>query len=219
MYEWNQFKVDFNDQELKIGDWQVMQAWEAPIMKVLAQEVTWNQGDILEIGFGMGISAGQIMAYGCHSYTIIEAHPVVAQYAREWGARQAVPVTVLEGFWQDVVPGLTDTFDGILFDTYPLSPEERGMNHYSFIPVSVNLLKKGGVLTYYSDEKLPFRQTHLDLIFKSFQEVKLIYVDGLTPPDDCEYWQENYMIIPVCKQATVAWPAAQFAPNDRRRVE
>ncbi|MCC6282637.1 MAG: class I SAM-dependent methyltransferase [Saprospiraceae bacterium] len=197
--EWNQFKVDLREDELIIGDWQVMQAWELPLMKALAKEVTWNHGDILEIGFGMGISSGQIMEYGCKSHTIIEAHPVVAQQAREWAKKQKVPVIVLEGFWQNLIPALTDKFDGILFDTYPLKPEERGMNHFSFIPLSVNLLKKGGVLTYYSDEKLPFRHEHLDLIFTSFKEVKLQYVGGLTPPEDCEYWQENYMIIPVCK--------------------
>ncbi len=199
--DWGQFKVDLNEKELLIGDWQVMQAWEQPLMKALAREVTWNRGDILEVGFGMGISAHEIMSCGCSSHTIIEAHPVVAQHARDWAAQQKVPVTVLEGFWQDVIPALTRKFDGILFDTYPLKPEERSMNHYSFIPAAVDLLQPSGVLTYYSDEKIPFRPEHLDLIFQSFREVKLLWVDGLIPPEDCEYWQEKYMIIPVCKAA------------------
>lgn len=198
--DWNQFKVDLNENELLIGDWQVMQAWEQPLMRALALEATWNHGDILEVGFGMGISAKQIIENGCSSHTIIEAHPVVAEHARTWGAKQPVPVTVLEGFWQEVIPHINRQFDGILFDTYPLKPEERSMNHYSFIPEAVRLLKKGGVLTYYSDEKLPFRQEHLELIFQSFKEVKLVYVDGLQPPEDCEYWQEKYMVIPVCKK-------------------
>lgn len=197
--EWRHFKAELTDHELKIGDWQVMQDWERPIMEALARAVTQNRGDILEIGFGMGISASEILKNGCHSYTVVEAHPVVAQHAREWGARQEIPVTVVEEFWQDVLPSLPQHFDGILFDTYPLSATERSKNHYDFIPLAANWLKTDGVFTYYSDEKLPFRPEHLACIFESFSEVTLIRVDGLEPPADCEYWQEDYMILPVCR--------------------
>ena len=39
---------------------QVMMNWEDSIMKASADYVCENGGDILEIGFGMGISAGHI---------------------------------------------------------------------------------------------------------------------------------------------------------------
>ena len=45
------------DQEL-----QVMMSWEDNIMKASADYVCENGGDILEIGFGMGISANYIQA-------------------------------------------------------------------------------------------------------------------------------------------------------------
>ena len=39
---------------------QVMMDWEAPLMQAHAQVVCHNQGDILEVGFGMGISSTYI---------------------------------------------------------------------------------------------------------------------------------------------------------------
>ena len=54
---------------------EVMMNWEDSIMKASADYVCENGGDILEIGFGMGISAGYIQANNINSHTIIENHP------------------------------------------------------------------------------------------------------------------------------------------------
>jgi guanidinoacetate N-methyltransferase len=196
---WSTMEVRVTDSELTIGGWQVMQTWEEPLMDVLASEVTTRGGDILEVGFGLGISAGQIIEKGCQSYTVIEAHPEIAENARKWGARQAVPVEVIEGTWQAVTPTLDRHFDGILFDTFPLTPEERGRNHFAFIPIAPRLLREGGMLVHYSDETVDFRMEHLRLLLESFNEVRLIRVDGLEPPPDCEYWSSSQMIIPVAR--------------------
>jgi len=106
-----------------------MQSWEKPIMETMAEEVTQTEGDVLEIGFGMGIAANEIMKNGCQTHTIIEAHPEIAELARNWADKQEIPVTVLEGLWQNVIDKIDETFDGILFDTYPLSEEMRERNH------------------------------------------------------------------------------------------
>ena len=53
---------------------QVMMNWEDEIMSASAAYVTENGGDILEIGFGMGISAGYIQSHSISSHTIIENH-------------------------------------------------------------------------------------------------------------------------------------------------
>lgn len=194
---WRELPVVLDDDRLLIGGWQVMRSWEAPLMEALAREVTCNGGDILEVGFGMAISATAIMSAGCSSYTVIEAHPEVADRAREWGRKQDVPVTVLEGFWQDIEPELDRRYDGILFDTYPLSRGERHKNHYPFIPRAPRLLRQNGVLTLYSDETSRFRQEHLELLLGHFDEVKLVKVSNLQPPADCEYWRDSTMVIPV----------------------
>ncbi len=198
--EWLDFKVELKENELLIGNWQVMQDWEIPLMEALAKEVTWNNGDVLEIGFGMGISANKIIESGCKSYTVIEAHPEIAKNAKKWSENKNIKITVIEGFWQEIIPNLNEKYDGILFDTFPFHQKEKFSNHFPFIAHAPSLLKPNGVVTFFSDEKIPFRNQHLTLLLNNFKEVKLINVTGLTPPINCEYWKENYMIIPVAKK-------------------
>lgn len=69
------------DQELII-----MHEWESELMKKHAEFVCERGGNILEIGFGMGISAGFIQDENPVSHTIIELHPQIAEKAREWAA-------------------------------------------------------------------------------------------------------------------------------------
>ena len=89
-------------------------------MRRLAEYATRNRGRVLEIGFGLGISASEIMSLGCDEYVVIEAHPEVAERARQWGRAQATPVSVVEDFWQNSLDRV-GRFDGILFDTYPVN--------------------------------------------------------------------------------------------------
>lgn len=198
--EWGELPVEITERELLVGGWQVMQAWERPLMEVMAREVSEQHGDVLEIGYGMGMAARMIVDAGCSSFTTIEAHPAIAEIARAWAAMQDIPCTVIEGMWQDVVPRLATQFDGILFDTFPLSAEERGRNHFPFIPEAPRLLRKDGVLVYYSDESTDFRAEHLALLLADFDEVKLIKVSDLQPGHDCEYWQKSQMIVPVARR-------------------
>jgi guanidinoacetate N-methyltransferase len=200
--DWRRLSVSLTDTELRIGGKQVMQAWERPLMEVLAREVTASRGDILEVGFGMGISAGAILQCGCRSYTVIEAHPEIAEHARRWGRDQGIPVTVLEGFWQDVAPQLPADFDGILFDTFPICREEAHINPASMIPTMQRLLRRGGILTYYSGVVAGFPDDQLRLLLTDFDEVKLLKVSGLEPypAPACDYWGRSCMIIPVARK-------------------
>jgi len=198
--QWRDVAVERTESNLLMGDWQVMQDWERPLMAHMATAATSPHGDLLEVGFGMGISASMLVAGGCRSYTVIEAHPGIADHARSWAAEQSVSCHVIEGFWQDVVPSLETRYDSILFDTYPMTEKERGRNHFSFIPVAAELLQPDGVFTYYSDETIDFRSEHLRLLLGSFREVTLTTVQGLKPPPDCEYWNADHMVVPVARQ-------------------
>ena len=83
----------------------IMMSWEHPVMQRSAEFVCENGGDILEIGFGMGIASDYIQSYNPSSHTIIEMHPELAEKAREW-ASDKVNVTIIEGDWnlqRDVV--------------------------------------------------------------------------------------------------------------------
>ena len=70
--EWSGSGVKYDDTQLIIQGQQVMQDWERPLMKAMAEIVTESHGDILELGFGMAISATYIQEFGCRSYTVIE---------------------------------------------------------------------------------------------------------------------------------------------------
>ena len=109
-----------NDEDLEgeLGEieLEVMMEWESPIMKRSAEFICQNGGDILEIGFGMGIASDWIQTHSISSHVIIEMHPQIADKAREW-ASDKPNVTIIEGDWIDILPTLA-SFDGIFFDTY-----------------------------------------------------------------------------------------------------
>ncbi len=113
--------------EITSGDVELvlMHEWESSIMKKHADFVCELGGNILEVGFGMGISANFIQENGVSSHTIIELHPQIAEKAREWAADKP-NVTILEGAWEEIIPTLQEgtiqitpkKFDGIFYDTY-----------------------------------------------------------------------------------------------------
>jgi guanidinoacetate N-methyltransferase len=192
---WKQEELTYTSDGLNIGKHQVMQYWERPIMRQLALFATRRKGRVLEIGFGLGISANYIMDFGCDEYCVIEAHPAIAEKARTWGKQQSVPVTVIEDFWQNAICCL-GRFDGILFDTFPLRTEERSKNHFPFLPIAKTVLSKSGCLAYYSDETRSFRPDHLKIILDNFNNVEFCVIESLEVPRTCEYWSADHMVIP-----------------------
>ena len=101
---------EFGDEEVII-----MMDWEHPIMSASAAYVTEGGGDILEIGFGMGISANYIQSHSISSHTIIEPHPQMVEKAVEWSNGKS-NVTIISQSWADVTSSL-GTYDGIFYDT------------------------------------------------------------------------------------------------------
>lgn len=132
---------------------QVMMRWETPLMQFYVDNLPVEGGDILEIGFGMGISADMIMSRNPVSYTVVEIHPQIIARAKEW-AKDKPNVTIIEGNWLDVLGEIgKKRYDGILFDTYG----------DIYIPVFVGVLvhrfiKPNGVFTYWRpDNRDTFR--------------------------------------------------------------
>ena len=198
--DWKTAKAKFSEHDLQILGEPVMEDWEEPYMRVLAEIATRNGGSILEVGYGMGISARFIQQRLVKEHIIIEANHEVAAKAREWAQSCEVKTLILEGLWQDVmssIPG--DSIDGILFDTYPLSEEELYQNHFSFFPHAFAKLKPGGVLTYYSDEVLGFSDVHLARLKAAGFGAEGIggQVVAVTPPQECVYWKATTMLAPI----------------------
>lgn len=199
--DWNRTPAVFDEHTLKISGHPVMEDWEDGYMRKLAHVATMRGGRVLELGFGMGISAGYIQkAKNLKEHIVVECHPDVIKRAMDM-YREPIAnrkMHVLSGFWEDITPLLKDgSFDGILFDTYPLSEEEIHGNHFWFFEEAYRLLKKGGVLTYYSDEANGFSQKHLlRLKAAGFHDITYETVE-VDPPADCEYWQDKTIIAPI----------------------
>ena len=108
-------KITTKMEEFGDEDVIIMMDWEHPAMSASAAYITENGGDILEIGFGMGISANYIQSHSILSHTIIEPHPQMVQKAVEWSSEKS-NVTIISQSWADVT-GSLGTYDGIFYDT------------------------------------------------------------------------------------------------------
>jgi predicted O-methyltransferase YrrM len=96
----------------------IMHAGEKELMKKLADIATKNGGDILEIGFGLHLSADAIQSNpNVKSHTIIEVHPEIYKTAIEW-SKDKKNVKIILGDWIDILPIKNEKFDGVLHDTH-----------------------------------------------------------------------------------------------------
>ena len=200
---WKELDANFHDDHLIIGNLVVMSRWEEPYMKELADLATLKGGDILEVGFGMGISASFVEKHEINSHTIIEAHPKVFEKAKEWKESTSHPerIKLLEGFWQEIISKLpSNNYDGILFDTYAVTAEEIHRNHFPFFKYAHRLLKPGGIFTYYSDEREKLSEEHLALLESAgFKSIKT-HLCEISPPENCEYWDHKYIVVPEVRK-------------------
>lgn len=203
--DWTKTVAVYDEHTLQIAGHPVMEDWEAGYMKTLASIASSRGGNVLEVGFGLGLSAKAIQASRIERHFIIECHPDVIRKCLE-DFRDAIigssgnRLHILSGFWQDVTPLLADEqFDGILFDTYPLSEKEIHSNHFAFFSEAYRLLKRGGIFTYYSDEAKEFSKRHLEkLETAGFQKENIGFrLCEINPPAECRYWNEKTMIAPV----------------------
>ena len=126
-------------------DKEVMMDWEHPIMSASAAYVTQGGGDILEIGFGMGISAGYIQSHSISSHTIIENHPQIISKSREWASGKS-NVTIVSQSWKDALDSL-GTYDGIFHDTFDDTDIEQFSSSLSV------LTKSGTKVTFWNNNK------------------------------------------------------------------
>jgi spermidine synthase len=121
---------------------EVMMSWEKNLMKEHAKIACHNQGDVLEIGFGMGISATEIQKLKPKSHTIVEPHPQILEKLYEW-AKEKENVIIVEGEWLKKIHQLKK-YDGILFDPHLDDDCMKILDHSS------NLIKPNGKITFWN---------------------------------------------------------------------
>jgi len=143
----------FLEQTLEIGDSQildengdaVMMKWEKPLMEAHAEALCVKDGDVLNVGFGMGLIDEAIQRRSPLTHTIIEAHPQIYSKMVESGWANKPGVKIIHARWQDVVDDLP-AFDSVFFDTYGEHYRDlQGFHRY--LP---KLLKPDGVYSYFN---------------------------------------------------------------------
>ena len=129
---------------LNEGGAEVMMDWETLIMEKSAEYVCHNKGDVLEIGFGMGICADYIQAQGVNTHTIVEIHPTIFDNLKVWSEGKS-NVTIIQGDWNSV-SGLA-TYDGIFLDTFA----DDSLSEFKKFALSK--IKDGGKITYWNNNE------------------------------------------------------------------
>ena len=157
---------------------EVMMNWEASIMEKSAEFICHNSGDILEIGFGMGICSDYIQAQGVNSHTIVEIHPEIIEKLKVWADGKS-NVTIVEGDWNSV-SGLS-TYDGIFIDTY------GDDNWSSFKDFALAKAKSGAKITYWNNFTDKRNEHSFDSV--SFDDISVT-------PDDNTYFTSNTYHMP-----------------------
>ena len=154
----------FNDTNIVEEDSniEVMMDWEDTIMQESAEYVCESKGDILEIGFGMGICSDYIQSQGVNSHTIIEIHPQIIEKLKTWASGKS-NVTIVEGDWY-TVNGLS-TYDGIFLDTY------GDLNLNNFKAFALSRLKSDGKITYWNNKEEEYNPYSFDSI--SYEQISV----------------------------------------------
>ncbi len=203
--DWIKKEAVYDKHSLKIAGHPVMEDWELNYMNTLARIATQNGGKILELGYGLGLSANAIQSVKIDNHYIIECNIGVIEKCiiDQKNAIESNKLHLLTGFWEDITPMIAnESLDGILFDTYPLTEEEVHGNHFWFFKEAFRMLKPSGIFTYYSDEATDFSENHMEKLLEAgFKKENISFeICNLDTPPDCEYWQAKTMIAPIIRK-------------------
>ena len=185
-----------------LSDDEIMEDWQTPLMRAMAGAVTAAHGDVLEIGFGRGVSADFIQAGGVRSHTIVECNDSVVERFQRWRAQfPERDIRLIHGLWQATVDQFGQ-YDGIFFHTFPLSEAEyveTVVNSVTFaehfLPTAAAHLRPGGVFTYMTNEIDSFSRAHQRLLFQHFHSFELSRVALRVPADVRDTWWADSMIV------------------------
>jgi hypothetical protein len=179
----------------------IMMDWEDPLMKEAASVICVNGGDILNVGFGMGIIDTYIESYNPRTHWIIETHPDIQKKMIEGGWLKKPHVRCIFKPWQEVIYNLPK-FDGIYFDTW----DEEQWEFDSFVH---NILKENGIYSFFNNPAQDPRyhntsdfymlDRHYDILAKNFN-ISYTHMNIPYIPEGLHYWspEVNKYHTPIC---------------------
>ena len=192
------------DREQKVmGEQEIMEDWQIPLMKEMAKTIAEDGGDILEIGFGRGISAEMILNFPINTYTAIECNnDVINTYFKKFKEQHTnKKIKLVAGLWQDTIDSL-GLYDGILFHTYPLNDDEymqyvNGSITFAehFFSHATDHLKPGGRFTYFSNEIDSLSREHQKLLLTYFSSFSIKVIPLDLPHDVIDTWWANSIVV------------------------
>ncbi|KAG2173436.1 hypothetical protein INT44_008788 [Umbelopsis vinacea] len=207
-------KLHYSDNKLMDeNDDAVMMGWEAPLMVEHAKVMCPKEGlDVLNVGFGLGLIDTELQKYKPRHHFIIEAHPDVYAHMKELGWDKKAGVTILFGRWQDVLPTMEQSFDGIFFDTYGEFYDDLH-NFHEAVP---NILNEDGIYTWFNGlgatnqffHDVYCRISEIDLremgLSTEYIEMKISTADedGVWENVRQRYWVLDTYKLPICRFLT-----------------
>ncbi len=193
--------------QAELGDDEIMEDWQTPIMQAMADAVTDQVGDVLEIGFGRGVASEMIQAGAPRSHTIVECNDAIVRRFHDWRERHsAADIRLIHGKWQDTVDQFQQ-YDGVFFHTYPLT-EQEFVDYVAssvtfaehFFSAAAEHLRPGGVFTYLTNEPDSLSREHQRLVLRYFRSFSLQKV-SVSPPTDSrdDLWADSMVVIKAVK--------------------
>lgn len=162
----------YTGDSLRIGDAYVMHEWERPLIRRMVEDLKLTPDDrLLEIGFGMGISASILQEFGPASHTIVEPHPKVLIQAELWKDAHE-NIHLYPGYWQQLDTGL-QCYSAIFFDPFAddmAAVDDENLRFLKFAAQS--LLCDGGRLALFSIRSLLPLEYQL-VMFEHYRRVEI----------------------------------------------
>jgi guanidinoacetate N-methyltransferase len=187
-----------------LSDAEIMEDWQIPVMEAMARIAGRAGGDVLEVGFGRGVSADMIQRHGVRSHTIVECNDSVVDRFVRWRQGYAErDIRLIQGRWQDTVSQLQQ-YDAVFFHTYPLNADElleyvaRSVTFAEhFFATAANHLRAGGVFTYLTNEIDSLSRAHQRLLMQHFRKIEIEVVGPLTITADSrdDLWGSSMVVV------------------------
>ena len=150
----------------------VMHIGEKKLMEFMASLACINGGDILEVGFGLNLSANEVQnKKTVTSHTIIEVHPEIYERAIFW-KKNKKNTEILLGDWYEILPLKNKVFDGIIHDTH------NDMNIPKFLDIVKPNCKEGTIVVFFENQSNDSRLREIKFDMKPDDVQVLPYKDS-----------------------------------------